>query len=227
MRVEAAHRFAERKGSQMPRDRHARMAVQCGVVLMLLMSSLGASVVAQDAPGGADAVPTTGGPRPGPQGLTLPVSRHRGVLPAAMQIPAIDVDAEVETRGIVDGAMQDPSGPWVVSWYQETALAGADGNAVFAGHVDYVDVGPAVFYGVKQLVEGDQIILTGEDGRTYTYAVSWYQLYPVAELTPETIQEIVGPTDEPSVTLITCGGDFNYATGEYIARYIVRATLVA
>ncbi len=196
------------------------------VATLLMVLTLSATVTAQ-APITSTLVgevPTTGGMRPGPVGLNPPAATFtRGITPAAIRIDAAQVDAEVETIEIVDGVMQNPTGPWVVSWYQETARLGESGNTVMAGHVDYWDVGPAVFYTLKDLSQGDEIQVTGEDGTVYTYALEWSRLYTVAELTPETIQEIIGPTEAPALTLITCGGAFDYATGEYLERFVVRA----
>ncbi|MDP9358774.1 MAG: class F sortase [Chloroflexota bacterium] len=197
------------------------------VVLVALVVAMGSGRAWASAPITSTQVgemPTTGGMCPGPVGLNPPTATFsRGVLPSAIRIDKAQVDAEVETVEIVDGVMQNPTGPWVVSWYQETARLGEDDNTVMAGHVDYWDVGPAVFYNLKDLAEGDQIQVTGEDGTVYTYQVEWIKTYTVSELTPERIQEIVGPTDQPALTLITCGGEFDYATGEYLSRMVVRA----
>jgi sortase (surface protein transpeptidase) len=160
----------------------------------------------------------------GPLGLNR--QAPNGEVPVAIQIPDAEVDAEVELNEIVDGVMQDPSGPWVVSWYQETAEVGADGNSVMSGHVDYWDVGPAVFRSVADLGPGAQISVTGTDGSVYTYEVEWVDTFAIAELTPETITDLVGPTDYSALTLITCGGDFDRAAGEYLSRTIVRARMV-
>jgi sortase (surface protein transpeptidase) len=157
------------------------------------------------------------GINPRPQGTSVPVS---------INIPDADVDAEVERNRIVDGVMLDPSGPWVVSWYQETAQLGEIDNIVMSGHVDYWDVGPAVFWTVGDLAEQARMNVRGDDGAVYTYAVEWVRTYEVAGLTPETISEIVGKTDYRALTLITCGGDFNYDTGEYLSRTIIRGRLV-
>lgn len=161
----------------------------------------------------------------GPLGLNP--APQRSSIPRSIAIPDADVDAEIERNQIVDGIMLDPSGPWVVSWYQETGLLGEVDNAVMSGHVDYWDVGPAVFWTVGDLPEGAEIQVRGDDGATYTYAVEWVRTYEVAGLTPETVNEIVGQTDYPALTLITCGGAFDYETGEYLARTIVRSRLVA
>ena len=40
------------------------------------------------------------------------------------------------------------------------------------------------------------------------------------------VQDIIGPTEKPSITVITCDGTFNTRTHEYDKRLIVRAELV-
>ncbi len=100
-------------------------------------------------------VPIWGGTRAGPLGRVLPArtGSHR-VRPSAIRIDAARVDAAVETVAIVDGVMQNPSGPWVVAWYQDSARLGGIGNTVMAGHVDDWAVGPAVFWSLKALTPG-------------------------------------------------------------------------
>lgn len=171
-------------------------------------------------------MPTTGAARPGPVGQQPQITQARGSVPSAISIEKAEIDAEIETISIVDGVMENPTGPWVVSWYRQTAELGEPGNVVMAGHVDYWDVGPAVFFNLRNLAEGDEIRVMGEDGSEYRYAVEWVETFSVADLTAETIADIVGPTPEQSLTLITCGGEFNYDTGEYLSRMVVRARLV-
>ena len=173
-------------------------------------------------------VPTTGGSRLGPVVLAssrVPVPVVAGIAPVAIQVDGVGIDAPIETGAILDGAMQDPSGPWVVAWYDQLGKVGEGGNVVMAGHVDYYTVGPAVFWEVPTLPAGQVIRVIGEDGNAYEYTVEWTQMYDVAtELTPEVIQsEIIGDTGQESLTLITCGGEFNPATGEYLQRWVVRA----
>lgn len=166
-------------------------------------------------------VPTTGGLRPGPMGAEPPQSvTPRGVEPVAIRIPDASVQASVEQIEIVDGVMQDPTGPWVVSWYKETAGLGEVGNVVMSGHLDYWDVGPAVFYYVGQLVEGSVIEVTGADEHVYEYEVEYVVNYD-ADNAP--IQDIVGKTPNESLTLITCGGPFDYTNGVYLQRTVVRS----
>ena len=192
---------------------------------------MGASAARQEAPAAGGAVPTTGGARPGPMGFDAgPVALKNGPRPIAVNIDKFAIAADVEQLNIVDGAMQNPTGPFVVSWYEETASPGEIGNVVLAGHVDYWDVGPAVFYDIfwgEQMTEGDQITVTGEDGSVYSYSVQFQKLYSVDELTPEIITDLIFPGDKAElVTLITCGGEFDAVTSEYNSRVIVRGKRV-
>ena len=137
-------------------------------------------------------MPTTGGMRPGPVGMNPAKVRTKGVTPVAMKIPNAQVDAQVEAQPIQDGVMLDPSGPFVVAWYQDTGKLGQEANVVFAGHLDYYNVGEAVFYHLGALNDGDPIELIGDDGETFTYAVDWARQYTIDELDSGAIQEIVG-----------------------------------
>jgi sortase (surface protein transpeptidase) len=151
-----------------------------------------------------------------------------------MVVESVGLDAPIELGAIVDGAMQDPTGPWVVSWYEPLGKVGEGGNVVMSGHLDYWNTGPdgtagpAIFYEVPNMAPGEVIRLVGENGEDYEYAVEWTRQFDVAtELTPEVIQtEIVGDTGQESLTLITCGGDFDAATGEYLKRWVLRANRI-
>jgi LPXTG-site transpeptidase (sortase) family protein len=167
-------------------------------------------------------MPTTGAARPGPTYLavTTYTPRPTGVRPIAIRIPSIQVDSEIERRPIKDGQMLDPTGPFVVAWYGSTGRLGEPGNIVLAGHVDFADVGPAVFARAAELTEGDRIELTGEDVNVYRYGVVWSQMF---DETTAPVEEIIGPTPKESVTLITCGGEFNANTQRYLQRLVIRA----
>lgn len=170
---------------------------------------------------GRGEVPTFGGRRPGPFDRPAPGDeRARGIAPVGVRIDAIGVDAGIERLQVVDGAMQDPTGPFTVGWYENLGAIGGGDNVVLAGHIDYWNVGPAVFYNLAGLQPGDEVLLAGEDGGDYAYAVESVQQYD-AENAP--LDEIVGSDGQDSVTLITCGGTFDYQNGYYLQRTVVRA----
>ena len=173
-------------------------------------------------------MPSSGALRPGPVGESSPLPRAANPsAPVNIVVEKAGINADIEQLDIVNGVMANPSGPWVVAWYRQTATLGEQGNVVLAGHVDFWNVGPSVFFNVRDLVEGDEIVLTGEDERTYTYAVDWVETFLMEDLTTGgVLQEVTGHTDTRSVTLITCGGEFDYVNGEYLSRMVVRATFV-
>jgi len=218
------------------------LLIALALLLSLLLPLVGASAQETDPEAEEEVattealaeVPTTGARRPGPVILAatrvaVPEPEQvEGVAPIALQVDSVGVDAPIELGGVVDGIMLDPSGPWVVSWYEPLGKVGEGGNVVMAGHVDYWNVGPAVFWDIRNLPAGDVIRVVGEDGKNYEYAVQWIERYDAAQLTPEVIQgEIVGDTGEETLTLITCGGTFDPATGEYNERWVVRANLIS
>jgi len=219
--------------SSLTRQLTRRRMMQAGPAALAGLAALtavgmGASAARQEvATSSGGTVPTTGGARPGPMGFDAgPVALKNGPRPIAVNIDKFAIYADVEQLNIVDGAMQNPTGPFVVSWYAETAGLGEIGNIVLAGHVDYWNVGPAVFYDIfwgEQMTEGDRINVTGEDGTVFSYDVQFQKLYSVEELTPEVITDLIFPGSKAElITLITCGGEFDATTSEYNARVIVR-----
>jgi LPXTG-site transpeptidase (sortase) family protein len=139
-------------------------------------------------------------------------------------IPDIEVDAPVITMGVdPDGTMQSPSTPLEVAWYDFSSEPGGGGNVVLAGHLDYVNYGPAVFFNLRKLEAGDEIQLVLADQTTAKYVVTSTESYDAATAP---VQAIVGPTDAEVVTLITCGGSFDKSSREYNQRLVVRGDRV-
>ena len=143
------------------------------------------------------------------------------MLTVRLVIPRIGVDAPVTVKGVdANGAMQNPNGPEDVAWYDFTARPGQGGNAVFSGHLDYSDYGPAVFARLGEVAAGDVVEVYLEDGTIHRYVVTLSVLYS-ADSAPS--QEIVGPTGREMVTLVTCGGSWQGRPRGYSHRLVVRA----
>ena len=151
-----------------------------------------------------------------PTPSSAPISR--------LVIPNAKVDAKVVTLSIDgNGVMQSPDNAYDVAWYDFSARPGTGSNAVFSGHVDYHNVGAAVFWNLRDLQAGDPIEVRLEDGTVYRYSVSALDCMPVEEAP---INQIVGPTQSEVVTLITCCGTFDSSTRQYDKRLVVRADRV-
>jgi LPXTG-site transpeptidase (sortase) family protein len=135
-------------------------------------------------------------------------------------IPGIGVDAPVVPRGLnADMTMQTPDDPLTVAWYTFTASPGSGGNAVFAGHVDHVAVGHAVFWDLRKVAVGDVVEFHALNGAVLRYTVSTI----LTARASDPANDVVAPTAQDMLTLITCSGSFDRASRQYDARLIVRA----
>jgi sortase A len=147
-----------------------------------------------------------------------------GTRPNRLVIPRIDVDAHVVTLGMdSNGVMESPATPTDVGWYNFTAKPGEESNAVFSGHVDYHDYGPAVFWDLRNVEDGDLIEVYGDNGDVLRYEVVSSNLYPANDAP---VSEIIGPAQQDTVTIITCGGTFDSTIRQYSHRLVVRAERV-
>ena len=171
-------------------------------------------------PTDAGEVPSSGASRPGPAGRVAPPLSRATVAPIGLAIEKAGVDAAIENLRVVDGAMPDPTGPWVVAWYENLGGLGHAGNVVMAGHIDYWNVGPSVFYNLTALQPGDEIVVRGDNDKLYPFTVDWVEQFDSTSIPLDTV---TGPTDDQALTLITCGGAFDYANGQYLQRTVVRA----
>jgi sortase (surface protein transpeptidase) len=144
------------------------------------------------------------------------------VLPFQIHIPAIAVAARVEVLEIVDGFLQDPSNGEDVAWYKETARAGTEGNAVYAGHLNWYGMPEAVFFAIDRLQLDDEILIRDGGCMEHRYLVEWVELIEVATAD---MDAITGQTDESILTLITCGGVWDPSISQYRQRTVVRARL--
>lgn len=158
---------------------------------------------------------------------------------AHLRIPKLGVDAPVARSLVTSGVMDTPEGPATVLWYDLSGwegLGGAPGegkNAIFSGHVDiasyvpYADVtyvGPGVFSGLKLLVPGDRIYVD-INGETLEYQVVWERQIPANSDGWGEIWSSDVETD--SITLYTCGGEFDVTQRSYVDRVVLRAERVS
>lgn len=141
------------------------------------------------------------------------------VRPERIVLPSLGVDAPIVPVGTEeDGAMGTPGNGEDVAWWHGTEVG--EGNALFAGHRDWKGA-QGSFYDLKSLEPGDEVRVVG-DGEELTFEVLWVR--QVDADTPEA-PDILAQTDEPVITLITCGGVFDRSIRHYTDRVIARAVL--
>jgi LPXTG-site transpeptidase (sortase) family protein len=155
-----------------------------------------------------------------------------------MVVKKLNINAPLTFRKVPPtGVMPNPEGPDDVAYYDFSGFPnlgggpGLGGNSIFAGHVDSGtkackngSVPPpctAVLWDLNGLKVGDEIELQ-VNGKSFKYAVTSNQ--PVsASLNDGTWDRIVASTAKESLTIITCGGDFNRETHEYTNRQVLTA----
>ncbi len=207
------------------KDRSSRILLGLGIIFLCA-----AAIVAFQTPGVRRATDgeTLQGPALVASTAPLPAANPVAADPTPITrivIPAIQVDAPVTVKGLDSkGVMEAPDDPVHVAWYRFSSRPGAGGNAVFAGHVDYASVGPAVFWNLENLNSGNLIEIRLEDGTDYRYRVTTKETFDEVSAP---LDRIVGPTPGDAVTLITCAGNFNRATQRYDQRLVVRGERMA
>jgi sortase (surface protein transpeptidase) len=140
-------------------------------------------------------------------------------------IPRIGVSAPLVELGLEpDGSMQVPDGRDYdkPGWFTEGPEPGQLGPAVIAGHVDS-RTGPSVFYRLRELRAGDQVLVERADGRTLRFEVESTRQYPKAELPTD---DVFGPVPWPALRLITCGGAYDRRARSYTDNIVVTTRLL-
>jgi sortase (surface protein transpeptidase) len=188
------------------------------VVSVLVLAFLGwkQSVMA---PSYVENISTTTAAKLTVMGETLPES-----APVHISIPAASIEADFEVPlGLQqNGEIEVPETYDKVAYYGYGPTPGELGPAVILGHVDSLD-GPAVFFSLGQLKEGDGIEVKREDGKTAVFSVTNVERHPQSGFpTREVYQDI----DHAGLRLITCTGVYDHGTLRYSHNLIVFAKLV-
>ena len=186
----------------------------------------GGQVLGPATPAAATATPTAAPAAPADASSSDTLAAAQAIVapakpPARLLIPAIGVDAEVESLGLdPQGRMATPSRADRVGWYSPGATPGDVGNAVIDGHLDWTD-GPAVFWRLGRLKRGDRIDVVRTDGTRATFVVQSSSTTPY-DASTDALFTRSGP---PSLTLITCAGAWDRQRATYLQRLVVRASL--
>jgi LPXTG-site transpeptidase (sortase) family protein len=132
-------------------------------------------------------------------------------------VPSIGLDSAAVPADLVE---REGSVTWDVPAHtighaQATAGAGSPGNAVLVGHVNSLQLGN-VFANLHAVSLGDVVQVYSADQQFEYRAVD-------IRTVPRTAVEVVQPTEQPSLTLITCTGLWLPIVSDYTERLVVRA----
>jgi hypothetical protein len=143
--------------------------------------------------------------------------------PAVLSIPTIGVSTPLLELGTnSDGSLQVPGDPDRAGWFTGGPRPGEAGPAVIVGHVDSWR-GPAIFYRLRELQPGDEVVVERRDGTTARFAVRGAQAFPKSGFPTDAV---FGPTPGAALRLITCHGAFDRARDSYVDNLVVFTTLV-
>ncbi|MDQ6726179.1 MAG: class F sortase [Actinomycetota bacterium] len=161
-------------------------------------------------------------PGPGP----IPVLRPApgpAAIPLTLEMPSIGVATSLIRLGLGPDGNLDPPGDFgVAGWWTGGSAPGNAGPAVIVGHVDtYRDA--AVFYKLRQLAPGDPVLVSRSDGSVVRFEVQALRQFAKDSFPTEAVY---GPTAEPTLRLITCGGAFDRTTRSYRDNIVAFARLV-
>ncbi|MCF6469790.1 class F sortase [Nonomuraea sp. MG754425] len=150
---------------------------------------------------------------------TTPVAN---VVPKSIDIPSIDVEAPLMKLNLQkNGEVELPpyEKPKTAGWYTGSVVPGEKGASVIIGHVD-TKTAPAVFYKLRELRKGETVKVERSDGKVVEFRVDSIEQVHKDSFPAQRVYV------EDGLKLVTCGGKFDYAKGEYLDNIIVYASQV-
>ena len=144
--------------------------------------------------------------------------------PRILIIPNIDLIARIFEVGLTaDNAVDTTKGIYDVGWYTGSSIPGQNGLAFLEGHVS----GPnnmGIFYDLKKLKIGDEIIVEMGNGQKNTFVVKQSEEIKLEEVDMAKVLQSIDP-NIPGLNLMTCSGKFNKIEDTFANRYIVYSVL--
>lgn len=142
--------------------------------------------------------------------------------PTRIEVPALGIDMTVKPVGL-DGAgnmglFDDPA---IAAWYQwGPAPASAAGSTVIAAHVDSLEYRVLPFAKLRDAQAGTEVFVTDAAGTRHAYVVQSLQVIEKGVVDWAAAFDRSGA---PRLTLVTCGGEFDYAARTYLSNLVVTA----
>jgi sortase (surface protein transpeptidase) len=117
--------------------------------------------------------------------------------------------------------MAVPTNARDVAWLYQGPLPGRTNNIVLAGHIDFSGA-LGSFGNIQRLRPGDTVALSFGN-KVWAFQIKWSCLF---DRNTSAADQIMGYTDTPSITLISCGGVFDPSVGTHDKRVAVRGELI-
>lgn len=150
---------------------------------------------------------------------------RQGEEPLSITIPGISIsDVPVIEVGLEpDRSMEIPEDVFEIGWYTPLDVRPGDtGNAVMAGHVDSREQGAGAFFYLSTLEVGDMVEIETDTSTQY------WQITSVTNYDKDYLpfDEIFTISGDPGLVLVTCGGEFDSDTRNYLENTVATAELM-
>jgi LPXTG-site transpeptidase (sortase) family protein len=146
--------------------------------------------------------------------------------PLRLRIPAIDVDAKIQSVGLDpngSGEMGVPSNFTDAGWYNGGPRPGMGGSAVIAGHLSGKYLPKAVFHRLDELKPGDIVEVIDEFDTHIQFEVTEVKTYDHNDSADEVFK---ADTPRPRLNLITCAGDWIENAELFTKRTVVYTEMI-
>jgi LPXTG-site transpeptidase (sortase) family protein len=199
-------------------------APAAGAMLAIALAGCGSPAASASAPPASTRAPATHVKNPAADDFKSVRTYQTVALPSRVRIPAIGLTTPpLEQLGrAADKSIALPVDADNAGWFKGGPRPGQPGPAVVIGHVD-MDKGPAVFFRLREIKPGESVYVDRVDGSTQQFKVT--QVRQVAK-TDFPTADVYAPDLEASLRLITCGGQFDHSSGNYVDNVIVFASPV-
>lgn len=145
--------------------------------------------------------------------------------PRSISIPAINVTSEVLQVGKnAEGTMEVPLGDNVnkTAWYKHSPTPGQVGASIIVGHLNQPDGSPSIFAELHVLNPSDIITVAREDGSQVQFEVTATKEFAKEDF-PTLL--VYGPSEEPTLRLITCSGVYDRSIDNFNRNTVVYAKM--
>ncbi|WP_400993507.1 class F sortase [Agromyces sp. GXQ0307] len=142
--------------------------------------------------------------------------------PVRVEVPDLGIDMRVEPVGLdADGRMGLFDDPAIAAWYRWGPAPGSEtGSTVIAAHVDSLEYRVLPFARLKDAAPGTPVFVTDAAGTRHAYAVESSQVTEKSDVDWDAAFDRSG---SPRLTLVTCGGEFDYEARRYLSNLVVTA----
>lgn len=212
-------RFALFKKSNSKKDRHSKVAVfVLGTVSIIAIGVVSVELVKTYWPGIAIETTPIPGP-PYPEDTQQQKNKKSTPNPISLSIPKFEINGPVIPVGIYEhsGELEVPEEAETIGWFKYRSKPGDLGPVVLVGHKDS-EQGQAVFWHLKDITPGDEIIINREDGSKATYITESIEKFSQNNFPTDMVY---GPIDYAGIRIITCAGVYDKQKSRYTENLIV------